>query len=85
MNCKIVKLTKYPSNKIVKLDFFPKAYVYYCEIEDKKIFDFDEIYGYSIFDIFGISIKIINKEVLFQTLETENVNKDIKFKIMMFG
>ena len=84
MNCKIIKLTKYPSNKIVKLDFFPKAYIYYCEVDNKKLFDFDEVYGVSIFNIEKMNIKIIDKVVNFQTAP-ENISKDIKFKIMIFG
>ena len=84
MNCKIIKLTKYPSNKTVKLDFFPKSYIYYCEIKNKKIFDFDEVYGVKIFDIEKMSIKIIDKDISFQTTP-ENISKDIKFKIMIFG
>ena len=84
MNCKIIKLTKYPSNKIVKLDFFPKSYIYYCEVDNKKIFDFDEVYGISIFEICGLNIKIIDKVVSFQTAP-ENVDTDIKFKIILLG
>lgn len=84
MNCKIIKLTKYPSNKIVKLDFFPKSYIYYCEIGDKKIFDFDEMRGIAIFEVHGLTIKIIDKVINFQTAP-ENADKDIKFKILLLG
>ena len=84
MNCRIIKLTKYPSNKIVNLDFFPKAYIYYCEIEDKKIFDFDEVYGVSIFNIEKMTVKIIDKVVSFQAAP-ENTDADIKFKIILLG
>ena len=84
MNCKIIKLTKYPSNKIVKLDFFPKSYIYYCEYKDKKIFDFDEMRGISIFEVCGLNIKIIDKVINFQST-TENTDTNIKFKIILLG
>ena len=85
MNCKIIKLTKYPSNKIVKLNFFPKSYIYYCEYKDKKMFDFDIINGITFTTLLNLNIKIMNDIVYIQTINDSLIDKDIKFKILLLG
>ena len=85
MKRKIIKLTKIPKdNKVVKLSFAPNSYVYYYE-DGNKIFDFDEINGYTQFTISDMIIKIIDRIVTIQTINKESINKEIKFKILVFG
>ena len=86
MKRKIIKLTKVPKdNKIIKLSFIPNSYIYYYEDDNNKIFDFDEINGYTQFTISDMIIKIIDRIVTIQTINKESINKEIKFKILVFG
>ena len=85
MKRKIIKLTKIPKdNKVVKLSFAPNSYVYYYE-DGNKIFDFDEINGYTQFTISDMIIKIVDRIVTIQNINEQSIDKEIKFKILLFG